>query len=57
MGMVAVIRSSVAGSDSRSAVISVDVIPGRTAFTRTPSAATSFARPTVNVSTAAFDAA
>ena len=38
-------------------VMSVRVIPGRTALTRMPSPATSRARPVTNRSTAAFDAA
>jgi hypothetical protein len=39
------------------ACMSVSIRPGRTALTRIPSDATSFAKPVVSVSTAPLDAA
>ena len=57
MGMVAATAAWRAGSATTALVMSVRVMPGRTALTRTPCAATSLARPMVKTSTAAFDAA
>ena len=56
MGILGASRSGRSGSPP-AAWMSVRIRPGRTAFTRIPSSATSFARPIVIVSTAPFDAA
>ena len=56
MGTNALTRSTRSGSPPL-ACMSVWMNPGRTALTRMPSAATSWARPIVSVSTAPLEAA
>ncbi len=57
MAIVDSTSARTAGSLIAASVISVRIMPGRRAFTRMPSAATSLAKPRVKLSTAALLAA